>query len=128
MEASHTDPQLIAPIVEADVETDQVIRSLSSPRRRYVLSLLSSRNRPMALADVATDVTSWELDADRDEISKEAIQSVELSLYHTDGPMLADAGLLEYDPGKRTIELTDPGRDVALGALPVTEEFPRPCR
>lgn len=126
MAVGHTDPQLLAPALEADVDTDQVIRSLGSPRRRYVLSLLSGRDAPMALADVATDVTRWELDADREETSNESIQAVEVSLSHTDGPMQADVGLLEYDPQKRTIELTTHGPDVVLGGLPSIEEFHDP--
>lgn len=124
MDTDQIQAQQVAPVLEGDVDTDEVIRSLGSRRRRYVLSLLSDRSVPMALADVAIDVTSWELDADRDELSNEAIRSVEISLYHTDGPVLADAGLLKYDPEKRTIELTDLGRDVA-DDLPAIEEFPR---
>lgn len=122
MAASNGHSVALTLVDHADVDTDQVLRSLASPRRRHVLALLSDRAAPMPLADLATDVTARELDADCDDLPEETVKSVQVSLYHTHGPVLEEAGLVQCDHDEQTIELTDVGRDLgALDRLPAIE-------
>lgn len=73
---------------------DTVFRLLRDPRRRYVAALLSERDGPVALTDLAEAVADWETDSDE---SSPRTDAVALDLHHRHLPALADAGVVAYD-------------------------------
>lgn len=78
---------------------DQIHRCLSSPWRRWVLDYLdASEGETTSIDDLIDHVverkTNWPA-PDR--------QTVTYELYHVHLPMLADTGLLEFDPRSETV-------------------------
>jgi DNA-binding transcriptional ArsR family regulator len=93
---------------------DEVLEAVANETRREVVRILESNGGgPVAIGDLAADLAEYgEFDADH----------VETALYHNHCPILADAGIVEYDPGSGTVRHRG-GEDVmALLAL-VEERF-----
>lgn len=80
---------------------------LARPRRRYVLYRLKEVAEPLALADLAADVTDWEAETARADISDETVKDVYMSLYHNYVQKLNEANLVEYDQERDTVELSE---------------------
>lgn len=84
---------------EADLRWEMLAPLLARPRRQQIVSLLVSRNHPLALEELAVELaehgqTFWSTTADS------ALSGV---LHHVDLPRLDEAGLIEYDPDAKTI-------------------------
>lgn len=96
------------PDVRADgVDVDALFDVLSNSRRRFVVALLDGYSRPMAMADVATELTNWESDPSGDETTDDQVTSRYIELYHVHVPKMADEGVIVHDQDRNTIELTD---------------------
>jgi len=87
-----------------DVQTDDVspelrlsdaYRLLSVYRRRLALEALESRDVPVPLEDLAAEIARRE--AALDDLSPETSERVAVDLHHCHLPMLADAGVVDYD-------------------------------
>ena len=66
-------------------------------RRRILLACLRDFNEPVTLPDLADEIAVRECGAALTQIPAERVKEIYLSLYHTDIPKLADAGLVQYD-------------------------------
>jgi hypothetical protein len=92
---------------ESDLSQDVVFDILSSPRRRYVLYYLRTRDGPVQLTDLAEEVAAWENNTDPPSITEQERKRVYVSLYQTHIPRLAEAGLIEYDKDSGQIALAE---------------------
>lgn len=91
---------------------EQLSVVLAEPRRRHVLSVLSSgRDHRSSFEELAIAVTAFERVADGapDEPSSE----VEISLYHCHLPKLAEVGVIRDDYREGEVTLTRTGRECA---------------
>jgi len=94
----------------ADEPADDVSTAfdlLSDARRRGVL-YAAERGEQTTVEELADQIASWLDDAEGDSRSS----SVRLSLIHTHLPKLADAGVVEYDRERGTVELAGGATDL----------------
>ena len=77
-------------------------RVLSSDRRRVLLDVLAEPNAPVRVEDLATAVARRDPVVDAGEA--DAVARVATSLHHVHLPLMADVGVLEYDPETKRIE------------------------
>lgn len=86
---------------------DELFDVLSHPHRRFTLKYLQTAAAPLGVAELATQLRSWEdgqgvgprSDADRD--------SIQVSLVHSHLPKMHDAGFVNYDAPGQTVTLAD---------------------
>lgn len=97
----------IAALREGAVSTDDLFDVLSNARRRFVIACLATHSKPLAVADIATELTCWECKTPSDQIPEEHVQSRYVALYHVHVPKMADVGILEYNQERNTIALVD---------------------
>ena len=79
-------------------------RLLAAERRRLVLQVLAGEPPPVDLETLAVEVAARETESLA--VDEQTIDRVAIALHHTHLPMLADAGVLAYDPESHRI---DPG-------------------
>lgn len=91
-------------ISSADDET-KLYDALANARRRQALRVLCESDAPLALADLAREVAAREESGT--EASDEAIERVQISLYHVHLPKLEESGVVEFDPSQRTVSLAE---------------------
>jgi len=109
----------------ADERADDVSAAfdlLSNSRRRGVLYAVE-RGEETTVEELADRISSWLGDA-------HDASSVRLSLVHTHLPRLADAGVVEYDRERGTVELAGGASDLEpyLACIGGTEATPTPNR
>ena len=85
----------------APLDDDTRHRILSSKRRRVLLDVLDDRWTPVDLDTLAEAVGTRENAA---EAGAERVGPVAVTLHHNHLPMLAQAGVVEYDPTARRVE------------------------
>lgn len=113
MESQGNEPDFAA-LTELDLGTDALIAVLSDSRRRFVLACLQKYATPMALADLADVLASWEHDAELNEIPADDVKTIYISLYHRHIPKLADVGLVEYSQERDAVTLTQESQELPL--------------
>ncbi|MDZ7745640.1 MAG: hypothetical protein U5K28_03615 [Halobacteriales archaeon] len=89
---------------EPELSYDSVFFVLSNPRRRYVLHYLKSCDEPISTGDLAARVAAWEYDVPYEQVTNQQRKRVYTSLHQTHLPKMASIGLLEYDPGRSTVQ------------------------
>lgn len=96
-------------------ELDAVLATLADHRRRTILEHLESHGR-VSLSTLAEELTQKSEDSDR--------KGYQIGLYHNHLPKLAELGLVDFDHGDRTVELTDRGARfrVDFGNLPLQSD------
>lgn len=72
---------------------------LSSPARRAVLAVLARNPSTMTLAELASELAATGRDASEGADRRD----LEVVLHHNHLPRLAEAGLVEYDPGANSV-------------------------
>jgi hypothetical protein len=92
---------------DSTLDQDVVFDVLSSPRRRYAISILNRRGEPMELTELAEEVAALEADTTVDELDKQQRKRVYVSLYQTHVPKLEEVGIVDYDPDAGTVTLAD---------------------
>lgn len=88
---------------------DTIYSLLSDRRRRSVVAVLSDRNSPIELRELATAVT--ETASDPDDGPPNATREVVTTLHHVHLPKLDAAGVIDYDSETNTVV---PRRTAAL--------------
>lgn len=93
-----------------DDRLDEILAVLSIARRRDILRILGEQSAPMAITDVVR-----KLDQSDEPVTGESSRVVTddlltLRLYHVDLPKLRQAGLVEHDTDRKTVQLTDQAR------------------
>lgn len=96
------------------LSADVIAELLADRRRRVVLDVLRDHDKPVALADVAKEVTHRAKQVPLDACSVEEIKRTRLKLHHHDVPQLADYGVVEYNVERRTVTLTEQAEQLDL--------------
>jgi DNA-binding transcriptional ArsR family regulator len=86
---------------------DVIFSMLSNPRRRYVIRYLKSDPGPVRIRDLAQQIAAWENDVDVSDLTYKQRKRVYTSLHQTHLPKLDEAGVVDYDRDRGTIELAD---------------------
>jgi len=81
---------------------DEFHHLFRSKRRRTTLAVLARRIAPVELADLAEAVAEREDGVDATD--EESIEELEILLHHLHLPMMADLGVIEYDPETSYVE------------------------
>lgn len=98
-------------MTEDDLTQAELFDVFSNARRRRTVRYLKRRGGKVDLAPMVEHVAAWENDVDPDAVTRAQRRRVYISLYQTHLPMLADHGIVEWDPEEHTIELlADPAR------------------
>jgi hypothetical protein len=80
----------------SDSYTDDLFDSLSSARRRAVITALDDARTPVSLSELAESITTDETES-VGERSPDSVRSVTTSLHHVHLPKLDAADVVEYD-------------------------------
>jgi len=88
--------------IEADLSRDERFELLAAERRRLALAVLSERDAPLGLDDLATAVATRQSDDGAPE--NEVIDRTAVSLHHVHLPRLGDADVVDYDAGARRVD------------------------
>ncbi|OYR56774.1 DUF7344 domain-containing protein [Halorubrum halodurans] len=107
---------------EEPVPRETVFEILRNERRRHVLRYLKAHpDRPVAFDDLVEHVAARENDVPPDELTATQRKRVYSGLTQTHLPMLAERGVIRYDPETRRVDLTDAARRVEFYLEPVPE-------
>lgn len=93
------------PASDTQLDQDVVFDILSSARRRYAISILNQRAKPMQLTELAEEIAALEMDCAVDELTKQQRKRVYVSLYQTHVPKMEEVGIVSYDADDGTVEL-----------------------
>lgn len=93
---------------------DAVFRVLRNKRRRYALHYLKQREEVVSVGELAERIAAWETDTPVAEVSTGARKRVYISLLQSHLPTLQDAGMVEFDDDRNTVQLTEAATDVDI--------------
>lgn len=96
----------------SEADPQEVLRTLATPRCRYLLALLDARGGTMSIEEAAASVAGWELDCDPEAASEETVENLVISIYHIQAPKLDEAGLVDFDPDELTVTISDVGTEL----------------
>lgn len=105
-----TCPELAAVELAEDTDAlpkDIVFELLTSPRRRAVICYLKTTGGEATRGGLAEQLAAAEHGVDPAAVSAQQRKRLYISLYQVHLPRMADAGVIEYDEDRGTIELTD---------------------
>ena len=92
---------------ESQSPIESVFNILRNSRRRAVLDHLRSGDGTSTLKELAEQIAADENNIDVDQLSSQQRKRVYISLYQNHLEKMADAGLIEYDPDRGTVELRE---------------------
>lgn len=92
---------------DASADGSSLCAALADPRRRHVLQVLSDAESPVELTRLANEVATRENGTPIVEVPMARIKELQVGLYHTHVPKLADIGIVTYDECRRTVSMTD---------------------
>ncbi|WP_458206899.1 DUF7344 domain-containing protein [Haladaptatus sp. NG-SE-30] len=87
----------------SDVSVEMLFDVLGNPRRRHVLSYIDKRSTSVSVDELAQHVVEQESDTTVDEVPPDVVERITILLYHVHLPMMADVGLVAYDPDSGTV-------------------------
>lgn len=82
---------------------------LSCQRRRYVLHYLLSEEARTELGILARQIAAWENEIEREEITSKQRMRTYTALRQAHLPKMDEAGFVEFDRDRGTVELTEDG-------------------
>lgn len=108
---------------EEGLSRDVVFTMLSNQRRRHVIHHLKRTGESASLRDLSRQVGAWENGVDPDELTYKQRKRVYTSLHQSHLPKLADAGVVDYNRDRGTVELGDAASelDVYMEVVPEGE-------
>ncbi|MCG1004317.1 MULTISPECIES: hypothetical protein [Halobacterium] len=99
----------------ADAPTeDELFDVLANRRRRYAVHALDDADGATEIGDVAEQVAAWEYGVDVEQVSYEERKRVYTALQQSHFPMMDDAGVVDFDKNRGTVEPTDSLNDVEV--------------
>ena len=108
-------PQQEATTETSDIPRKEIFDVLSNDRRQYLLHYLKQKNGDgVELRELVDQVAAWENDIAPHEIGSAERKRVYTALRQSHLPKLDDAGIVEYDNRRGTVELTEQAREVQL--------------
>ena len=78
-------------------------RLLAVERRRVLVDVLADHRSPISLAELAKAVAGRETDG-RD-IDAGTVERITIALHHQHLPLMAEAGVVDYDPDSKRVEV-----------------------
>lgn len=93
---------------------DTVFKTLSNPRRRYVLNHLSETEGETTLRELSEQIAAVENDKPVDRLDRKERRRVYTALQQTHLPTMHDAGIVEYDRDRGDVALTQHARDLRI--------------
>ena len=90
----------------------ELFELLANRRRRFALHYLKREDGPVEMGELSTHVAAWELDAEPEQVSYDERKTVHTSLYQHHAPRLDRAELVDYDPQRGELHLTERGADL----------------
>ncbi|WP_136590117.1 DUF7344 domain-containing protein [Salinigranum halophilum] len=103
--------------VEPELARDTLFELLKNQRRRDALQYLKDNDGWATLSDMAEHIAAKENDLPLEGINSKQRKRVYIGLYQCHLPKMADAGVVDYDKNRGTIEL----RDLAAQLYPYLE-------
>lgn len=94
--------------------TDSILIALSHHQRREALNILREANRPLALADLALELTHQLEDTSCETETQRQAERLQIELYHCHIPKLESAGLVEFDTDQNVVLLTEAAGDTDI--------------
>ncbi|WP_353634760.1 hypothetical protein ABSL23_03755 [Halobacterium sp. NMX12-1] len=99
----------------ADAPTeDELFDVLANRRRRYAVHALDDADGATEIGDVAEQVAAWEYGVDVEQVSYEERKRVYTALQQSHFPMMDDAGVVDFDKNRGTVEPTESLDDVEV--------------
>ncbi|SIR81489.1 hypothetical protein SAMN05421858_3901 [Haladaptatus litoreus] len=86
---------------------------LTEQRRRLIIDTLQQNEPPLAVADLAKEVTIRENDTSMPEVDDDEVLRTYMSLYHNHIPRLVDAEVVEYEQERDVVGLSKHSEQVA---------------
>ena len=93
--------------VEPELARDTLFELLKNQRRRDALHFLKENDGWATLSDMAEHIAAKENDLPIEGINSKQRKRVYIGLYQCHLPKMADAGVVEYDKNRGTIQLND---------------------
>ncbi|WP_207592977.1 DUF7344 domain-containing protein [Halomontanus rarus] len=85
-----------------ELTTSDRYRLLAEKRRRMTLDVLTGQNVPVDLTELATGIAARE--DGTGAVDEETVTRVALTLHHVHLPMLAEYGVIDYNPDTNCVE------------------------
>ncbi|MFA9501151.1 hypothetical protein ACERIM_00035 [Natrinema sp. H-ect1] len=95
------------PLPVEETSVDELLKLISHQRRRAILDLLFTHDRPLTITDLRNEVVEKEQDAEITEIPSERVKQVQISLHHVHIPKLEEKGVVNYDSNRKIVEPTE---------------------
>ncbi len=89
-----------------ELTQDTVFSVLSNERRRQVLRYLHEDGEGSTIRELSQQLAAWENGVPTEVVTYKQRKRVYTSLHQTHLPALADAGVVDYDRDRGTVELT----------------------
>ena len=102
---------------EGSTETpseDDLFDVLSNRRRRYAVHALKREHGEADIGDVAEQVAAWEYGVDVEQVSYDERKRVYTALQQSHLPKMDEAGVVEFDKNRGTVEPTSALGDVEV--------------
>lgn len=96
--------------IETPVEplsTDDIFKTLSNRRRRYVLHYLRQSNDNVPMRVLSEQLAAWENGIEPSQVRPKARKRLYTALHQTHLPKMDQFGVVEYDKDRGIISLTD---------------------
>lgn len=104
----------IAPKQGLELSQTEAFDILSSDRRRHVLHFLLSHKDGTDIGELSRQIAAWENGESLDQVTADERRRVYVSLHQTHLPRMDEAGVLDYENSRDTIELTERGESLRV--------------
>lgn len=91
-----------SPTESSDLSESDSLRLLESDRRKLSLDVLARRTAPVELTDLAAGVAARE--DDLEAADERTVDRVAVTLHHVHLPVMAELGVVDYDPDANRVE------------------------
>lgn len=92
---------------ETGPSLDAVFDILAEPRRRFTLSYLHERSRPIAIADLIREISAAQHETAKNEIPERVLKQETTMFHHCHLPKLVDANLVTINADRNTVRATE---------------------
>jgi DNA-binding transcriptional ArsR family regulator len=89
------------------LSTDDIFKTLSNRRRRYVLHYLRQSNDNVPMRVLSEQLAAWENGIEPSQVRPKARKRLYTALHQTHLPKMDQFGVVEYDKDRGIISLTD---------------------
>ena len=100
--------------IGGEMSRTEVFDILSNDRRRHAVHYLLSRDGGAEIGELSEQIAAWENDEHIEQVSSDERRRVYVSLHQTHLPRMDEAGVLQYENSRDTIELTERGESLRV--------------